>query len=90
LAKGRQAVKLLGEKLGSSEFFLGTSTSPTTLDAAIFSYLVLFWKVPLPVNPLKDAIAEFPALEKYLARILQRYFPQGELTVKGLAVLLGP
>jgi glutathione S-transferase len=82
LAKGRQAVKLLGEKLGASEFFLGTSSSPTTLDAAIFSYLVLFWKVPLPVNPLKDAIAEHPHLEKYLARILQRYFPQGESSVK--------
>lgn len=72
--KAKKCITLLSQKLGTNEFFMGTS-SPTTMDAIVFSYLALFWKVSLKHNPLKEAITATPNLDRYLARILQRYFP---------------
>jgi len=76
LKKAKACILLLSEKLENKEFFMGTST-PTTLDGVVFSYLAIFWKTQMQLNPLKDAILERPNLERYLTRIQQRYFPPG-------------
>jgi len=80
--KTQNCIKLLSEKLGSREFFMGKS-SPTTIDSVVFSYLSFFWKVPLAHNPVKEFIKATPTLESYLARILQRYFPVGPRKIEG-------
>jgi len=77
LDKAKKCIQLLSEKLGANEFFMGTS-APTTLDAIVFSYLAVFWKVQLSHNPIREFIVSTPQLERYLARILQRYFPSSK------------
>lgn len=74
LDKAKKCIIDLSQKLGQNEFFMATS-SPTTMDAIVFSYLAVFWKVKLPHNPLKEIITSNANLERYLARVLQRYFP---------------
>lgn len=35
-------------------------------------------KIPLPKNKLKSQILEYPKLEKYCDKIVQRFFPEGK------------
>lgn len=74
--KAKKCIQLLSEKLGTNEFLMGTAL-PSTIDAIAFSYLAPFWKLPLPHNPVCEYIRNTSNLERYLARILSRYFPAG-------------
>jgi len=73
LLRAQECIRLLSDKLGTNDFFL-LPHSPCALDAIIYSYLAPFLKIPLPHCPVKEYIRSTPNLERYVARITQRYF----------------
>ncbi|KAB7496156.1 Metaxin-1 [Armadillidium nasatum] len=71
--QAQECLTMLSNKLGEKEYFFGRS--PTTIDAIIFSYLLLLLKVDLKVCVLQNHIKACPNLSRYVTKILQRYFP---------------
>ncbi|XP_046863382.1 metaxin-1-like [Xenia sp. Carnegie-2017] len=67
-------LEILNDILGDQNFLFGDR--PTTLDAKVFAYLAIMLKIPLPKNKLKSQILEYPKLEKYCDKIVQRFFPE--------------
>jgi len=76
LIKAQNCIKILSDKLGTNDFFVHPN-SPTTLDAFIYSYLASFVKIPWQHSPVKEYIKSTPNLERYVARISNKYFSAG-------------
>ncbi|XP_073990114.1 metaxin-1 isoform X2 [Rhodnius prolixus] len=64
----------LSVRLDSSEFMFGAH--PTSIDATLFAYLAPLLKVPFKNTLLQNHLKECHNLQKFVIRILQRYFPK--------------
>lgn len=73
IKKAQDCINTLSDKLGTQEFFCYPN-SPSALDAHIFGYLSPFLKIPLPDCPIKNMIRLTPNLERFVSRILHRYY----------------
>ena len=61
----------IGEKLGTKEFVFG---DPTELDCALFGYLALILKEPLPTNNLQPHAMQNENLVRFTDGITKKYF----------------
>ncbi|XP_076634745.1 metaxin-1 isoform X1 [Colletes latitarsis] len=71
-SEAQKCLTLLSTRLGDLDYFFGTT--PSMLDAIIYSYLVLLLKVPLPNPALQNHLKACTNLVKYISRISQKYF----------------
>lgn len=72
--KGAQeCIVLLSQRLGNRDFFFGKS--PCSIDAIVFGYLAPLLKIGLPNAQLSNHLKACENLVQFVARILQRYFP---------------
>ncbi|XP_076068140.1 metaxin-1 isoform X2 [Oratosquilla oratoria] len=71
--QAQECLTALSNRLGDKEYFFGKT--PSTLDALVFSYLILLLKVDVKVPVLQNHIKACPNLSRYVSKILQRYFP---------------
>lgn len=71
-AKAQKCLNLLSNRLGDSDYFFGSS--PTTLDAIIFSYLAPILRIPLPNAALQNHLKGCTNLENFVVRISVKYF----------------
>ncbi|XP_017486873.1 PREDICTED: metaxin-1-like [Rhagoletis zephyria] len=76
----RYCLNLIMEKLGDNNFLFGDK--PTLLDAKIFSYLALLYKVPSKKLTIQNYIAMSDPLKKYVDRIVKSYFSGEENSSK--------
>ncbi|KAG1676983.1 Metaxin-1 [Nymphon striatum] len=72
----KRCFSILSCKLANKEYFFGSS--PTSIDAIIFSYLAPLLKAPFPNSTLQDYLKEFENLKLFVNRILDNYFPRRE------------
>lgn len=70
--EAEECLTLLSTKLGDKEFFFGTS--PCSLDAVVFAHLAPLLKAPLPSAALQNHLKACTNLNRFVGRILQRYF----------------
>ena len=70
--EARYCLNLLIEKLGDQNFFFGNH--PTPLDASVFSYLALLYKVPTKNSVIQNHINISDPLRNYVDRVLKIYF----------------
>lgn len=68
----KKCLTLLSNRLGDNDYFFGSS--PTTLDAIIFSYLAPILRIPLPNSELKIHLKACTNLENFIVRISVKYF----------------
>ncbi|XP_008545155.3 metaxin-1 isoform X2 [Microplitis demolitor] len=71
-SEAQKCITLLSTRLGDSDYFFGTS--PTSLDALVYSYLAPLLKAPLPNPALQNHLKACTNLTKFVSRISQRYF----------------
>lgn len=71
--QAQECLTMLSNRLGEKDYFFGKT--PSTVDALIFSYLVLLLKVDIKVQVLQNHIKACPNLSRYVSKILQRYYP---------------
>ncbi|KAK2579233.1 hypothetical protein KPH14_008202 [Odynerus spinipes] len=71
-SEAQKCLTSLSIKLGDSKYFLGSS--PTLLDAIVYSYLAPLLKTPLPNPPLQNHLMACTNLVKFVTRISQKYF----------------
>ncbi|CAK6439479.1 unnamed protein product [Pipistrellus nathusii] len=69
----RECLTLLSQRLGSQKFFFGDA--PASLDAFVFSHLVLLLQVKLPSGKLQAHLRGLHNLCAYCTHILSLYFP---------------
>ncbi|XP_012514199.1 PREDICTED: metaxin-1 isoform X2 [Propithecus coquereli] len=71
--EARECLTLLSQRLGSQKFFFGDA--PASLDAFVFSYLVLLLQAKLPSGKLQAHLRGLHNLCAYCTHILSLYFP---------------
>uniref|UniRef100_A0A8C5V0C2 Metaxin-1 n=1 Tax=Microcebus murinus TaxID=30608 RepID=A0A8C5V0C2_MICMU len=71
--EARECLTLLSQRLGSQKFFFGDA--PASLDAFVFSYLVLLLQVKLPSGKLQVHLRGLHNLCAYCSHIQSLYFP---------------
>ena len=67
-----ECITMLSVKLGDKEFFYGQT--PCSLDAVVFAHLAPLLKAPLPSAALQNNLKACTNLNRFVSRILQRYF----------------
>lgn len=66
-------MRALAQKLGDKQYMFGRH--PSALDAVVLSHLAPIVKVPWPgANRIRQAMANYPNLERYVSRVLNAYF----------------
>lgn len=63
----------LAVRLGKKDFFNGSA--PSSLDAAVYSYLAPLAKIPFPTKDIPNLLQNFPELMEYVKRIDDCFFP---------------
>ncbi|NP_001094137.1 metaxin-1 isoform 2 [Rattus norvegicus] len=72
--EARECLTLLSHRLGSRKFFFGDA--PASLDAFVFSHLVLLLQAKLPSGKLQAHLRGLQNLCVYCTHILNLYFPR--------------
>ncbi|CAH6907591.1 metaxin-1 isoform X2 [Phodopus roborovskii] len=72
--EARECLTLLSQRLGSRKFFFGDA--PASLDAFVFSHLVLLLQAKLPSGKLQAHLRGLNNLCVYCTHILSLYFPR--------------
>uniref|UniRef100_A0A8C2QNX4 Metaxin-1 n=1 Tax=Cricetulus griseus TaxID=10029 RepID=A0A8C2QNX4_CRIGR len=72
--EARECLTLLSQRLGSQKFFFGNA--PASLDAFVFSHLVLLLQAKLPSGKLQAHLRGLHNLCVYCTHILNLYFPR--------------
>ncbi|XP_040608344.1 metaxin-1 isoform X2 [Mesocricetus auratus] len=72
--EARECLTLLSQRLGSQKFFFGDA--PASLDAFVFSHLVLLLQAKLPNGKLQAHLRGLHNLCVYCTHILSLYFPR--------------
>ncbi|XP_021510031.1 metaxin-1 [Meriones unguiculatus] len=72
--EARECLTLLSQRLGSQKFFFGDA--PASLDAFVFSHLVLLLQAKLPSGKLQAHLRGLHNLCVYCTHILSLYFPR--------------
>lgn len=71
-SEAQKCLTILSARLGSSEYFFGSS--PSILDAIVYSYLAPLLKMPLANAALQNHAKNCPNLLEFTARVSQRFF----------------
>ena len=72
--QAEECITMLSTKLGDKDYFYGPT--PCSLDAIVFAHLAPLLKAPLPSAALQNHLKACTNLNRFVSRILQRYFPQ--------------
>ncbi|KAM6111519.1 metaxin-3-like [Phoenicopterus ruber ruber] len=76
----KECLNLLSKRLGTSQFFFGDTRVPTTLNAFVFGFLALIYKVCFPRVQLQEHLKPLPNPCRFCGDILTCYF---RLTISG-------
>ncbi|XP_042907147.1 metaxin-1 [Parasteatoda tepidariorum] len=69
----QECLNQLSHRLGDNDFFFGKT--PCSLDAIVFGFLAPLLKAPFPNAALQNHLKACTNLQKFVDRILQKYFP---------------